>query len=112
MAHGTHRDLKLSQSGTPREVAAERDSGPRTERIDDRLYLTDAAGTRWRVHDVCLGDGRPYHPPRWVRATERVFVSEAGERRWYAFGPHDSWDRDAQTLARQLAAATPKDPRP
>jgi hypothetical protein len=54
--------------------------------IDERVYFTDASGTRWRVHDVSYGSPHalPYHYKRFTvgdpRATSRMFVSAAGNR--------------------------------
>jgi hypothetical protein len=80
------------------------------EHSGDRTYFTDATGIPWRVHDVAFGppSAKPRHFRRLrigdLRATSRVFVSAAGERRSYRFEKGESRALSAQLCDVQLAS--------
>lgn len=84
---------------------------PALEQLEDRAYFTDAAGVKWRVHDVAFGrpHAKPYHYRRFsigdARATSRIFVGAGGMRRSYAFKKGESRELEGDRCEEQLAQA-------
>ena len=84
---------------------------PRVERIGERLYFIDVAGTEWRVYDVAFsppaceaGRRRAARPP-WVLANYWWFVRRDGEERCYRIAPGEARTVTPDVLARQLVQA-------
>jgi hypothetical protein len=73
-------------------------------RVEWRLYVTDDAGTVWRVHDLVLRAGkRLARRPPYFGADERVFVAEDGAERTYRLKPGEESPLTEEALVRQLA---------
>jgi hypothetical protein len=74
----------------------------RLEHLEDGwIAFRDEDGKRWRHRDETATDaGRDY----------RVFVSDAGEERHYAFGERESHDATIHDLRDQLRRASPGRP--
>jgi hypothetical protein len=71
----------------------------RLEPLDDGFVaFHDESGARWKHKDMS---------PARTGEGYRVFVSDRGEERRYAFGPRESHDATIIDLREQLAKATP-----
>ncbi len=75
------------------------------------VYLRDAGCEFWRVYDVAYGPPvtsrgkRAVFPPPHAQATERWFVTRAGDTRVYTFGPKDRRELEPRLLMSQLTGA-------
>lgn len=71
---------------------------------DGKLYVTDADGVRWRVHDADFRDNKPIPLPLgFPTAQDRWFVAADGTRRLYAFKKQDDHSLQLLTLVRRLS---------
>jgi hypothetical protein len=74
--------------------------------VAERVYVTDAAGIRYRVFDAIMRDGKMVvaNPPTaWAKF--RVFRPEQGQRRLYYFKPGESRAPEPALLEQQLQRA-------
>lgn len=79
---------------------------PHLDYIDGKLYLTDAEGVRWRVHDAHFRDHKPIpRPLGYPTAQDRWFVTVDGTRRLYAFKKQDDHSLQLETLLRQHSSS-------
>lgn len=79
---------------------------PRLARRGDALYLVDAAGAPWRVHDVA------FHAHKHKRvelgsaaANHRYFIAKDGTRKACVLTPKADRSLTVENLAQQLRAA-------
>jgi len=85
---------------------------PRLDRpSDDRAYLIDADGVRWRIHDCAFEPqfAEPHHRKRLPfeapGMNTRYFVNAAGARRAYTLKHDESRRLTLDDCARQFAEA-------
>jgi len=79
---------------------------PLIDRVDGKTYFVDAAGVRYRVHDVTFAQHRNTRVPLGSpTAHYRIFVARSGEKRSYQFTRGELHDVTVPHLERQLRVA-------